>query len=118
MGKSEYTYEEKLSILIAKVIEILIQNVQERVPQTGPFRKVAVTYCHPDSELRGILAVEEHYESPEARMVSAGMFQEGDDRLIQNFLFHGTKENLLAWLQEEKRIPELIEIYDRLSRKC
>lgn len=118
MEESKYTYEEIMSILLAKVIEVLTQNVYERVPMTGPFRKVMVTYCHPDSDLRGILAVQAHYESPEVRTVFAGMFREGDDRLIQNFLFDGTKEEILVWLQEKKRIQELLEIYNHLSEKC
>ena len=110
------SYEEKMKLLVSKVVEVEAENVKNKVPEIGPFLKVFVTYEHPNKKLKGMLSVEADGREQEIRRVSAGMFMKGEDRVVSNYVFKGTKAEVISWLTED-RIPVLIETYEHLKGK-
>lgn len=109
-------YKDKMKLLVSKTVEVEAENVKNKVPETGPFSKVFVTFEHPDKKLKGMLSVEADGREEEIRRVSAGMFIPGEDRVVSNYVFKGTKAEVLAWLSEEQ-VPVLIETYEHLKEK-
>ena len=110
------SYKEKMKLLVSKVVEVEAENVKNKVPETGQFPKVFVTYEHPDKKLKGMLSVKADGREDAIRRVSAGMFVKGEDRVVSNYVFKGTKAEVLSWLTKEQ-VPDLIEIYEHLKEK-
>lgn len=109
-------YKDKMKLLVGKLVEVLAADVQNKVPETGSFQKVFVTYEHPDKKMKGILTVEADAREEDIRRVSAGMFIKGEDKMVSNYVFKGTKAEVLSWLTEEQ-VPDLIETYKHLKVK-
>ena len=110
------SYEKKMKLLVSKVVEVEAENVKNKVPETGTFTKVFVTYEHPNKKLKGMLSVEADGREQEIRRISAGMFIQSEDRIVSNYVFKGTKAEVVSWLTEE-RVPVLIETYEHLKEK-
>lgn len=106
-----------MDILFQKVTEILIENAQARVPEAGSFRRVGV-----DAELReegweSTLSIEESYLSETERRIMLGVRRADDDRMVNNYLFKGSKQEVLAWLNSPEGLAEIIAACDHLIRK-
>ena len=82
------SYKEKMKLLVSKVMEVEAENVKNKVPETGQFSKVFVTYEHPDKKLKGMLSVEADSREDAIRRVSVGMFIKGEDRIVSNYVFN------------------------------
>ena len=114
----EYTHEEKMTILFQKVAEVLTEHAHPRVPERGSFRKAAV-----DAEIReegwvATLGIEESYLSETERRVRLGVHNTGDDRLVSHYLFKGTKQEILTWLNSPEGLAQIIESCDHLIEKA
>lgn len=113
----EYTHEEKMRQLFQKVAEVLVEHAQARVPETGSFRKVGVDAEIRDEDWECTLGIEESYLSDTERRVTLGVHQKNSDRLVSNYLFRGTKQEVLNWLASPEALPQIIEACDHLITK-
>ena len=101
--------EKKLQSLFAAVTEHLSDSVRDRVPETGSFRKVSVGGHCKGSLYRSVLSVEESYKCETLRWVTLGVYREGEDRVISNYLFKGTRQEVLGWLEDPANLSVLAE---------
>lgn len=103
--------------LYRAVAERLAEKAQDNVPETGRFKKYTIAGHFTGENIRGILGVEEAYQSDSARCVSLGVCCDGDDRMVSNFLFTGTKQEVLEWLESPKGQQVIVDTYIRLEEK-
>ena len=109
---------KKLNILYETVMKQLVQAAREEMPETGTFRRITVVgYCK-GSPLRSILGIEESYSSETQRYITFGMYREGEDRITSNYLFKGTKQEVLAWLETPENREQVIDAYEHLEDKA
>lgn len=113
----EYTHEQKMTILFQKVAEVLTEHAKARVPETGSFRKVAVDAEIGDEDWESTLGIEESYLSEIERRVTLGVHKKDSDRLVSNYLFKGTKQEVLTWLGSPEGLAQIIEACDHLGEK-
>lgn len=111
------TYEEKLQRLYKAVAEHLSKEIRAKMPETGSFRKIFVTANYDKSGLRGMVSAEPSYQGDDMRVICVGAFRNGEDRIVSNYLFTGTKEAVLAWLESLAGVQEIIEAYAQLEKK-
>lgn len=103
--------------LYRAVAERLAEKAQDNVPETGRFKKYTIAGHFTGEDIRGILGVEEAYQSDSARCVSLGVYCDGDSRMVSNFLFTGTKQEVLEWLKSPEGQQEIVDAYMRLEEK-
>ena len=109
------TREEQLNKLFQAVAELLVKNAKEGVPEIGSFRKLTVRGGIKGMEYEGILGIEQSYRVENERRVTLGVHGKGDDRLVSNYLFKGTKEDVMAWLESPEGLEQIIEAYEHLE---
>ena len=114
----EYTHEQKMNQLFQKVAEVLAEHATARIPETGSFRKVAVDAHIGEENWESTLGIEESYLSETERRVSLGVHTADDDRLVCNYLFKGTKQEILTWLNSPEGLAQIIESCDHLIEKA
>ena len=51
-------------------------------------------------------------------MIRASMIVKGTSREISNYVFFGSKQECLDWLNDKSHVEELIEIYNHLVEKA
>ena len=103
--------------LYRAVAERLAEKAQDNVPGTGRFKKYTIAGHFTGENIRGILGIEEAYQSDSARCVSLGVCCDGDDRMVSNFLFTGTKQEVLEWLKSPEGQQEIVDTYIHLEDK-
>ena len=103
--------------LYRAVAEHLAEKAQDNVPETGRFKKYTIAGHFTGENIRGILGIEEGYQSDSARCVSLGVCCDGDDRMVSNFLFTGTKQEILEWLGSPEGQQEIADAYIHLEDK-
>lgn len=113
----EYTHEQKMNQLFQKVAEVLTEHAQAKVPETGSFRKVAVDAEIGDEDWESTLGIEESYLSETERRVTLGVHKKDSDRLVSNYLFKGSKQEVLTWLESPEGLTQIIEACDHLIVK-
>ena len=113
-----YDIKEGSDILIREVLRVVREMANEKLPQTGFFRKFLVGLSLPgDKEFSGLLAVECGAQ-PQKRAAQAGMYRNGTDRLVSNWFFFDSTDALLEWLEAEETVAELIQTYYRLRHRA
>lgn len=108
---------EVVNKLYRAVAERLAEKAQDNVPETGHFQKYTIAGHLTGDNVRGILGIEKAYQSDSARCVSLGVYCDGDDRMVSNFLFTGTKQEVLEWLESPEGQQEVVDAYIRLEEK-
>lgn len=103
--------------LYRAVAERLAEKAQDNIPETGRFKKYTISGHFTGEDIRGILGVEGTHQSDSARCVSLGVYCDGDDRMVSNFLFTGTKQEVLQWLKSPKGQQEIVDAYIHLEEK-
>lgn len=113
-----YDIKEGSDILIREVLRVVREMADEKLPQTGLFRKFWVGLSLPeDAEFSGLLSIECGTE-PWKRSAQAGMYRNGTDRLVSNWFFFDSTDALLQWLEAEETVAELIQTYYRLRHRA
>jgi len=97
----------------------MLANLSERsVPENNKFQPVSVDYNLPDSQNMAKVTVECDYENPaNQRRVSVGVHHKDRDRLISNYLFKGTKQEVINFLKDEKNQQQFVDSIKTLSAK-
>lgn len=103
--------------LYPAVAERLAEKAQDHVPESGRFQKYTIAGHFTGENIRGILGIEEGYQSDSSRCVSLGVCCYGDDRMVSNFLFTGTKQEVLEWLKSPEGQQEIVNAYIHLEDK-
>lgn len=117
MGKKERTDKEKRNILISKVMEVLRDTAQQRMPEEGLFQKFFVTFDYPGTPHKGFLWIEPNRTGRGGNgRVTAAVCQGGSDRMVQHYIAVGSKAELTAWLDSAENLPLLLEEYEQLNR--
>lgn len=117
LTRTKLTREEQLNKLFQTVAELLVKNAKEGVPETGSFQKLTVGGKIKGADYESILGIEQSYQAENERRVTLGMHRTGDDRLVSNDLFKGTKEEVLAWLESPEGLEQIIEAYKHLEAR-
>lgn len=113
----EQERKQMLNDLYRAVAERLAKNAQDSVPETGRFHKYTIAGHIKGDDIRGILGIEEGYKSDSDRCVSLGVHWLNDDRMVSNFLFTGTKQEVLEWLESQDGQQQVVDAYIRLEEK-
>ncbi len=97
----------------------LLSDISERqVPENGQFKSVSIDYNIPDSTNMAKVTIECDKEYPKTqRRISVGVHHQDRDRLISNYMFKGTKKEVLAYLTDEKNQTEFFNTIKKLSEK-
>lgn len=111
------TREEQLNKLFRTVADLLVKNAKEGVPESGSFQKLTVGGKIKGADYESILGIEQSYQAKNERRVTLGMHRTGDDRLVSNDLFKGTKEEVLAWLESPEGLEQIIEAFKHLEAR-
>lgn len=112
--KKKYSKEERMNILIHKVLEFVREAADTKLPQKGKFTKFGIGLCFPDDEeFRGVLNIE-HGTDPQKRVAYAGVYRIGTDRLVSNCFFFDSTQAVQDWLEAGETVPMLIETYYHL----
>lgn len=106
----------KLTILLPKAIEYIVENGEKKVPETGPFSRLWCTMSLSEQEHRCYMGLE--CAKQEEYAVQIGVIVAGTDKLIFNFMFFGSKPECLSWLQDEANLPILREQYIHLLNRA
>ena len=100
-GNRKMTNEEKLDILVTKMLEYL-KNQVNSLPEQGRFEHHSVSMTYPGTTCDGYLIYECDLtdSSQRGRRLRASMCRQGSDRMISHYLFKGSKAECLAWLEK------------------
>lgn len=95
------TNEEKLDILVTKMLEYMKKQVNS-LPEQGRFERHSVSMAYPGTTCDGYLIYECDLtdSSQRGRRLRASMCRQDSDRMISHYLFKGSKAECLAWLEE------------------
>lgn len=111
--------EKEYVSIIGRLVEVMAQHVESKVPETGTFSPVIVRFSIPGRKQEGRMFVQPSLTSgPEYRRVQIGVNQTGSDRLHSNYMVHDTKEKILEYLRKEETVAELIQCYRHLSDRA
>ena len=112
------TPEEQLRFLAGRAAEVMIQRIQNEVPQSGSFRNISVSFIIPETKIRAVLLIEHsHTGTPVHRRLQIGALREGTDRLRSAYLIHDTNENIIKYLDREDIVEQLVPHYQAHADK-
>lgn len=112
------TTEEQMQLLTRRAAEVMIQRIENEVPQSGNFRNISVSFMIPETQNRAVLLIEHSLTgTPEQRRLQVGVLRDGTDRLCSNYLMHDTNEKIVKYLQQEKIVEVLIPYYKMHANK-
>lgn len=107
---------EGRQMLIAGIMEFLAKSVRQKVPEKGVFGPVSWAMRYYGTEHQGRLYVQ--YSPEHGCAIRASMIPEGTSREIANYVYFGSREACIAWLNDKSHIDELREIYDHLLERA
>lgn len=110
----DYTLQRNM--LIDAITQATVKTARERVPEKGVFRQVCYAMTYFGTPHKGRIYLQ---YSPEAGCIlRASMIPHGTDREISNYLFSGTRDQCLQWLERAETRGELLEIYNHLAQRA
>ena len=112
------SHKKDKELLVLKAMDVIADLTRERVPEDGIFQPVSVIFDYPGTSFACKLKVEKGYQQTNSRCITAGMYRRGDDRLVSNYLYFGTKEEILAWLSAPENSSLLINTYEHLAERA
>ena len=113
----EQARADVLHRLYSLIADDMAKKAQLHVPETETFRKYTIQGHLTGDDIYGLLGVEEADHAGSARCVSMSVFCKGDDRVLTNFLFTGTKQEVLEWLKSADGQREIVDAYIQLEEK-
>jgi len=95
----------------------MLANLSERsVPENNKFSPITVEYNLPNSRNMARVTVEYDEQMPATqRRITVGVHHKDRDRLISNYLYKGTKQEVINFLKNEKNTLRFIESIKALS---
>lgn len=107
---------EDRRMLVSAVMEYEARTVAQKVPEKGMFPPVswAMSYCGTEHEGR----LYTQYSPEHGCALRASMVVRGTDREFSNYVFFGSKQECIAWLEDGSHVDELIEIYNHLMERA
>lgn len=116
MNKNELTDAQKLDILLPKAMNVLREHIQQKMPETGEFRKFFVCFGYPGTGYEALLWVEHNVSEKGGNgRLAAGMRETNSDRVVQHYIATGTKEELMQWLSTSANGAQLRSSYAQLK---
>lgn len=109
------TCEEQKTFLIRKGKKIFRDNVEKALPEHGPAQRVFVAFDYPGTEYEAFLTAEADCLDWNGRRVSVMMRPQGSKRVMSSYIWKGTKQELLRWLDREECQSELQERFQDLA---
>lgn len=101
--------EKKVHILMAAVAQGLADAIREEPSR----ERVHVRLQYPDSPYAGIL--EYRRQEGETWGINTYLFPEGSDRAVMHYLFSGTAEACLSWLEKPETVEALCQDFAQLK---
>lgn len=111
---SEISFEESLR----NILPAMASRIEERMPSEGKMRSISYRFDVDASYIKeGVISFE--YDSlrlPKGRIVKfGGIFPDGSGKKMEQYIFEGTKEEIVQYLKEEERIPEILKMVKELD---
>lgn len=108
--------EEKMDILVPKCSDLLTKRVEREVPENGKFRRIFVAFEIPETQNETLFSIEpDAKDFKDIRRMSIAVHRKNSDRIISNYMFKGTKEEVLNYLKDEKNYAEFKQTVNSLS---
>lgn len=97
-----------------------LKDVSERaVPENGKFTNSFVTIELPESQNIALISIEPSAKEPKTqRILLVGVHNKHSDRIFSNYMFTGTKKEVLDYIDGGKNNSEIIESINTLSKKA
>lgn len=115
--KKPLSVEERWKILIGVVLRDAMEEAKAKLPQEGLFSKINIGLIYPDNkEIYGLLNLEPGSDK-KRRVARVGAYRHGTDRLVSNFFFFDSTQELMDWLTAEDTGAKLIEIFKHLRER-
>lgn len=116
MDRKRQTDAQKLDILIPKAMDYICEQIQQKMPETGGFRKFFVCFTYPGTGYEALLWVEHNVSERDGNgRLTAGMREAGSDKVVQHYMAKGTKEELMQWLNTSANGAQLRSSYEQLK---
>lgn len=108
--------DEKMQILVPKGSDLLMQRVEREVPENGKFKKISVSFDIPDTQNKAQFFIEaDAKDYKDKRILSIGVHHQNSDRVVSNYMFKGTKQEIIDYLKDSKNFPEFTQTVNELS---
>ena len=105
---------EKIHMISVKMMELLLEASQKRVPENGKFSKFSLTMQFPDERYFGTITVDFGSNPRTERTVAVGVYPAASNRMVSNYVFWGTKKELLTWFSDSETADELANSFIHL----
>ena len=116
--KMELTKEEKTKQLVEYSIDLLLDMAEREVPENGSFKKVRVIFELPHTNNEGMIIIEpDEKDIKTGRYITTAAKHQHADRLISNYMFKGTKNDVMEYLKVPENRAKVIESINTLSDK-
>lgn len=113
---SMLTKDEKIKFLLKKGIGILHERAEREVPENGKFTKIFVAFDIPETQNEAIVSIEhDAINTKDLRRVSLGVHRLHSPRLESNYIFKGTKSEVLEFVKNQENIDKLYSSVNNLS---
>lgn len=110
------TYKERISSLMEKVVSVVLDRIDSKVPERGKFTPVSVAFDIPLTNNEGRIIIEPSVQKiEEERRVRIGVCANDSDRMHSYYIFRGTKEKVKEYLTEDEAIQSLVQYCLQLS---
>lgn len=112
--KKVFNPEEAWRVLVGAVLGHEADLAATRLSPQGIFGKFGIALSFPaQNEFQGLLYVEPGASKNE-RVVRASVRRRGSDRVMNNFYFFDSSQEVLDWLKAEETVPLLVDTYRHL----
>ncbi len=111
------TKDEIMNILVPKAYNILGQRAEREVPENGKFRRIFVAFDVPDTQNEALISIENDANEPnDMRRLIIGVHRLNSDRITSNYIFKGTKKEILEYLKNPEIKSEFTKTVYSLSK--
>ena len=109
---------EKLKDFNKKALDKIVENCEYQVPENGKYAPYIFYLNDSYAQNRIRYAIEYDPNEPkEQRVFSVGVSKLYNDKMAQEFVFKGTKKEILEYLKSPKSQEEIYEAILKLSNK-
>ena len=103
-------------VLMDAVMKAMAGHIRNKVPEAGVFKGPWLTMKYPGTDHQGRFYAQ--YSQEHGCALRASMVVKGTDREISNYVFFGSKQACIAWLEDSSHIDELMGIYNHLMESA
>lgn len=103
-------------VLMEAVMNGMAGHIRNKVPETGIFKGPWLTMKYPGTEHQGRFYAQ--YSPEHGCALRASMVVRSTDREFSNYVFFGSKQECIAWLEDGSHVDELMGIYNHLTEKA